>query len=368
MSAPGPVASWWLVNGGVVGDGELGLVGPHVGLVQGLVDRLDEIADGNLTVPRVVVLRAESGLGKSRIVRELYERLRDRQPEPGFWPPIPTEGQAGPLAERKVLGPPLERFMWPAGALPSFGWWTFNCERLQTGVNANVLAAAQAELSVWLPPLTQAWAERAGVWDRLVAKRHDVAHLLREAAAGEASDAALTQLQDLLNVTVPGVGTVASWVWKAGQAGKRRLDEWRDLTEQVDLGQRAADRSEDAAHQLADSIRAVTRSNLPGVVVVEDAHRLTADLAVFLTDLARPVEGRPLLVVLTAWPEGELNPTWDGWLDDALRAGHAEIEQVPRLDRPDLETLIRRHAPKFQTPMRRFSLRRCRRRCCWSRG
>ena len=121
--------------------------------------------------------------------------------------------------------------MWPPEALPSFGWWTFNCERLQTGAAANVLAAAQAELALWLPPLTQAWATRAGVWDRLVAKRNDVAVLLRDAAAGEATDAALAQLQDLLNVAVPGIGTVASWVWKAGQASRRHLAEWRDLTE-----------------------------------------------------------------------------------------------------------------------------------------
>ncbi len=90
----------------------------------------------------------------------------------------------------------------------------------------------------------------------------------------------------------------------------------------------------------------MTHPDLPGLVVVEDAHRLTEDLAVLLTDLARPIQGRPVLVVLTAWPEGELNPTWDRWLEDALRAGHADIQQVPRLERPDLETLIRRHAPR----------------------
>lgn len=328
-----------------------GLVGPHIGLVQGLVDRLDKISDGNLTVPRVVVLRAESGFGKSRIVRELYARLRDRQPEPGFWPPIPTGpsgagGPVSPLAERKVLGPPLEGFVWPPGALPSFGWWTFNCERLQSGVNANVLAAAQAELSLWLPPLIQAWAQRAGLWDKFIAKRKDVVNLLREAAMGEATDAGLEQLQELLNVTVPGIGTAASWLWKTGQAGKHRIDQRRDLNKRVDMGERAAARRDDTAHQLADSIRAVTHPNLPGVVVIEDAHRLTADMAVLLSDLAEPVRGRPVLLVLTAWPEGELNPMWGNWLGGAVASGRAEVQQVPRLGRLDLEILIRRYAPR----------------------
>ena len=68
-----------------------GLVGPHAGLVQGLVDRLDQIVANDLEVPRVVVLRAESGFGKSRIVRELYGRLAVTTRtgllavDPGFW-------------------------------------------------------------------------------------------------------------------------------------------------------------------------------------------------------------------------------------------------------------------------------------------
>ena len=332
----------------VAGEGSR-LVGPHVDLVQKLVDRLDAVAEGNESVPQVVVLRGESGVGKSRIVREFYSRLCDRQPQPAYWPPITTPDghtEADPLADRKVLGPPLDDFVWPPGALPSFGWWTFNCERLQSKLQGNLLAEKQAELAQWLPPLVQAWAQQAGMWDRLLAKRKDAANLLRDAAVGEVTEASLDLLQDLLNVTVPAIGTMASWVWKAGRAGKRRLDERRDRNEEVHLGQRSATRREDAAHQLADSIRAVTHRKLPGVVVIEDAHRLTEDLKVFLNDLARPLKSRPVLVVLTAWPEGELNEKWDDWLDAIVDAGHGEVWEVPRLGGADLATLIQSHAPR----------------------
>ena len=332
----------------VTGEGSR-LVGPHVDLVQKLVDRLDAVSDGNERVPQVVVLRGESGVGKSRIVREFYSRLCDRQPNPAFWPPIASpdgHAEADPLADRKVLGPPLDDFVWPPNALPSFGWWTFNCERLQSRMQGNLLAEKQADLAQWLPPLVQAWAHEAGVWDRLLAKRNDVAVLLRDATIGEVTDASLDLLQDLLNVTVPAIGTMASWVWKAGKAGKRRLDERRDLSEEIHLGQRSASRRDDAAHQLASGIRDVTHPKLPGVVVVEDAHRLTEDLGVFLQDLAQPIEGRPVLVVLTVWPEGELNTVWDDWLDAIVDADHGEVWDVPRLAGEDLSALIRSRAPR----------------------
>lgn len=44
----------------------------HIALVDMLVDRLADIREGK-RCPRVVVLEAESGAGKSRIIREFYE-------------------------------------------------------------------------------------------------------------------------------------------------------------------------------------------------------------------------------------------------------------------------------------------------------
>ncbi|MBM7795322.1 tetratricopeptide repeat protein [Pseudoglutamicibacter cumminsii] len=216
-------------------------------------------------------------------------------------------------------------------------------------MQGNLLAEKQAELAQWIPPLAQAWAQQAGRWDRALAKRKDAAILLRDAAVGEVTDASLDLLQDLLNVTVPAIGTMASWVWKAGKAGKRRRAERQDRIKEVHLGQRSATRREEVAGQLADSIRGVTHPTLPGVVVVEDAHRLTEDLGVFLQNLAEPKKNQPVLVVLTVWPEGELNPVWDNWLDAMVDAGRGEVWEVPRLGGADLATLIQSHAPRVTT-------------------
>lgn len=53
-------------------------------LVDELVSAFDAVAaDGGV---RVHVLSAPSGLGKTRVVQELYARLAEAQPEPGYWP------------------------------------------------------------------------------------------------------------------------------------------------------------------------------------------------------------------------------------------------------------------------------------------
>ena len=53
-----------------------------------------------------------------------------------------------------------------------------------------------------------------------------------------------------------------------------------------------------------------------------------------------------MLVVLTVWPEGELNTVWDDWLDAIVDADHGEVWDVPRLAGEDLSALIRSRAPR----------------------
>ena len=327
------------------------LLGPHQQIVEELFEQLEALQRGDDSVPPVAVLRAPSGMGKSRIIRELYTRMQQGQPSPGFWPPLTVpggeaRGEASPLAERKVIGPPVEKLVWPEAALPSFGWWTFNCERLQTGDRASVLAASEQELRALVPPLTQAWSKAAGLWDRLLAQQSNLAGLLRDAAADELTDAALDQLQTALNVALPGIGTLSGLLWKAGRWGRDKLSQAADLREQVHLGERAATTREDAARELAGLIRRLSHRKLPGVVVVEDAHLMATEMKVLLSELARPVAERPVLVVLTAWPEGDLRPEWQEWLEETVQAGAARIVDVPALVNEDLVRIVRWHAPK----------------------
>ena len=126
--------------------GEGPLLGPaHNLAVEVLLDRLRRLQGGE-PLPRVVVLRAESGVGKTRVVREVYNRLRREQPVDanglGYWPPLPvtTPGLGGfgeRMPVRKWIGPDLDAWINPDRAdvvrgrdmLPTFYWWAVACER-----------------------------------------------------------------------------------------------------------------------------------------------------------------------------------------------------------------------------------------------
>ena len=61
------------------------LLGPHVQIVDDLLKQLRDIQNGDTASPRVVVLDGPSGVGKTRIIQELYLKLRENDP---YWPPM----------------------------------------------------------------------------------------------------------------------------------------------------------------------------------------------------------------------------------------------------------------------------------------
>ena len=56
--------------------------------------------------PTFVLLRATPGIGKTRIIQELYEALRLEQSTPPFWPALFSEDvEHSVLQERHLIGP-----------------------------------------------------------------------------------------------------------------------------------------------------------------------------------------------------------------------------------------------------------------------
>ena len=140
----------------------------HWTVVDALSSTLRLLCSGDSAQARVVVLEGHSGTGKSRVVREFYRRLQADQTAPTYWPELAegVQGNVGagvdPLADRKKLGPSANGFVWPAGALPAFLWWTFNCDRMQHGDLLDGVAQARAEISAHLIPAAIAWRSVAG--------------------------------------------------------------------------------------------------------------------------------------------------------------------------------------------------------------
>ena len=120
----------------------------HRHIVDLLAARVRAVAEGDVDVPRAVILQGASGTGKSRVVRELYRVLRIELDGGRYWPELQESGggdsrSPDPLPGRKSTGPDVAGFVWPAEALPSFAWWQLHCERMQTGQVIDVVAQAQ---------------------------------------------------------------------------------------------------------------------------------------------------------------------------------------------------------------------------------
>ncbi len=302
---------------------ESGLVGAgHVRIVEQLLEVLAQLQSGDRDTPRLVLLRGPSGVGKSRVVRELYQRLRDAQPDPSYWPPLTEAGLttgAGvdPLATRKLLAPPAENFVWPAGALPAFSWWAFNCDRMPHGDAVDVIAQASPELRAHLVAVALGWREAAGWGAKIHGTREQLVERGREALAEGGLEAA----QQLLGVAIPGFGLAAKWTGKSIAAARKRQEDAELLDSDVRVGERADAERTTAAQSVAELLVRVSHPALPAIVVVEDIHLMGAELAELLNRLAEPRPDKPVLVVGTVWPEGEDNPVYASWRGAAERTG-----------------------------------------------
>ena len=316
-------------------------------LVDALMDRLDALQAGE-GVAGVVVLEAESGAGKSRIVRELYDRLRRKETEsdtPAYWPALDEPRRtlspgADPLPARKIVGPATSGFVWPANAVPGFAWLALSCQQLASGDAIRITADFDDWVTVHGDALWWAWNLRAGNLEKVASKRDALLERAREAVQESGVEAAGRMLTEL-GVPTMGLGwllTQSGKVWNAGVERRRRVDALgRDVTAQASTGSKA--------QEIAGKLKAVARPDLPVVVVVEDAHLLGGDLAELLTVLAQPDPTHPVLVVATAWPEGRMQPVWAGWLSRNSARGTADVWPLGRLPDDDLITLLRAYAP-----------------------
>jgi hypothetical protein len=204
----------------------------HRRLLDDLMIRLTAIRQGDLTIPRVVLLRGSAGTGKSRIVRKFYRRLQAAQPLPAYWPELPEDTALGhglgvdPMPGRKVVGPSPKNFVWPPHALPAFGWWTFDCGRMPDGGLLDVVGQARPSIEAHLLPVRPAWRQAAGWPQRLLSQRAATVARAREALV-EGSVEGADQL--LGGLAIPGLGLGVSWLRRGAAAASRRRKEQEAL-------------------------------------------------------------------------------------------------------------------------------------------
>ena len=334
-------------------------------LVDRLQERLVALCRGD-DVPRIMVLEGETGAGKSRIIREFYERLRDQlEPESGadaasdamrpYWPPLSpllasgairedvAGGRLDPLPERKVIGPRTEGFLWPAHSLPAFAWWALSCDRLPSGGGQQ--AGATADFSEWWEvhgdALTQAWGARASLGEKVKAHKDVVIEGLKEDLKDGGIEAVGHQMAHL-GVSGFGLGIVLTNVGRVINRVRDRRERRQAFTEEREFERyRTSD-----AQLIVASLKEIARPDLPVVLALEDAHLLHADMVALLEALGRPDPAHPILTIATAWPEGALvEHRWRTFLGDAVVSGGADVVRLPPLAVEDRAAIVIEYAP-----------------------
>jgi AAA ATPase domain len=97
--------------------------------------------------PRMWLLTAPQGWGKTRLVQELYAHLASHQPgPPAYWPPVIVDADTAPVAEaRKRISPDVAAADRQAAPIPWL-WWGTQAFRLGDGSPGRALEQSADQL------------------------------------------------------------------------------------------------------------------------------------------------------------------------------------------------------------------------------
>ena len=341
------------------------LFGTHLKVVEQLIDRFNRLRTGDPERSNVVILEAPSGFGKSRIIREFYDRIRMTGPAvDGYWPALHPESEqqvggfnVGPLPQRKVLGPDPDSFVWQRDALPTFGWWTFNCELIATGDSVGLDSEATDQLNAHSLALTISRNKQRGLKGLGGAALASIIDEAKAFGRSELEGVGLESIQTLIGGVV-GLGLWVQLSKSAVRAGQNASNQRKKLKSRVDVGDEVIESRLSRAKSLAKVLTDLTAAGLPAVVVLEDAHRMGKDLREMLDALPVADPNHPVMVVATVWPEGADNEEYKAWSEAALTNGRAVRIGVPRLSQHELAELIHSYYPKKISKELAFELAR----------
>ena len=244
--------------------------------------------DGSFPGPRMALVVAESGLGKSRLVQELYVRLtsdpRWDPPEVDYWPDaFQASGEelrvVPDMTGHRAMGPP--RFAW-LGAR-----WHDPRERNRTS-RSSILPELRSSLMVH----AEIHRDHQSVWADAAAKATDAA---RNHGLGELTG----QVVDYALQSVPFGGLLFKLGSGAIGFARDRMAGPSSVEEET-----KKDRLSDAAEVLeCFRLLLAARSAVPVILWLDDAQWIDDDTLSFLRQLWAEAQRRrwPLFVVATHW-------------------------------------------------------------------
>lgn len=286
----------------------------------------DGIAAGN--GPFVVTLEAPMGMGKTRVVQELYAVLAaGRQSGVPYWPPTVADINEHLLTARKRIAP--ERFLAPGGASLPWLWWAINCHVSHVGSPLQSLQTAAPQLEAHAEAIQSEVAKKS-------ARREDAV-------------LAVTAMFDLLGVVDPTAALDAAqkgWtLWRRRRDRRSKVKELR-----IDRIIDPAERSLQLALELTKSVRELSAA-VPIVLVVDDAQWADPALVSLLRHTGE-LEGARLLIVCCVWPEALVmakgTDTFASWLSlfETSRPDRLARFRLQPLAHQDLARLVLDAAPR----------------------
>lgn len=303
-------------------------------VVERLVAAYDAVAAGG--GPRAISLEASLGLGKTRLVQELYGALATtRQPGTPYWPArLDWSGtRADDVLHARKQVDPTPGWVIPGGTSIPWLWWGISCQLGQAGHPMRSMKDASDQLRAHLDPL--------------LAKLHRADHDKEDALE------LLSGVFDLVGAVGPG-GVV-----DGGSKLLNVFQRWRGRNRQhqaaaMDRRLDATGESYEEAARIAEGLTAVARAKTPVVLVVDDAQWADPALVSLLRHLIR-LDGGPILIVTTAWPEKLVNQAggaeaFPTWLDRTQAEFPDRLERftIDRLADADLGGMIRGFAPNTE--------------------
>lgn len=296
-------------------------------IVDELRHRFEEIQHGEVPDrPTFVLLRATPGVGKTRIVQELYEALRLEQTAPPFWPPLFSEDvEHSVLKERHLIGPKVGSHFkdHEPSARMGYLWWGIHCEN----TTSDPLVAAVDDIRFLAPALLEVESRRGR---KVLNASGDLTDAASSALgivsfAGLAAPAAATLL-----LAIPTPATIVAGA-AAALSFTRKYVEWREKKREEEQQRNIHDSANSAysVEGLAGNLARLSQ-DLPIVLVVNDAHFASDRVVALLKELNQ--RRARILVILTSWPVADESRPFPSWWGES---GGEEIH----LDDLGLETL-----------------------------
>jgi hypothetical protein len=285
-------------------------------ILERLVTLHDDVAAG--AGPRAVSLEASLGLGKTRIIQELFRHLAaSRQGPVPYWPAaLDWEAHADDGVRRDVLQArkqvePTPGWVVPGGVEIPWLWWGIGCQLSKAGSPMRALKDASDQLRVHLDPMLE--------------------KLSRSSRNRDDAFEVISGLFDLAGVVAPGsaidAGSKFFGVFRRRVQDKRRAD--------VVAMDRRIDTHGDSyaeAARIAEGLTAIARARTPVVLVVDDAQWADPALVSLLRHLVG-LDAAPILIVTTAWPDKLADPrsatgSFAAWLEGTALADEQRLERI----------------------------------------